>query len=82
MASEITGVNENLIIRFRTILTAMNSGRPINVAQFKEYTLETAKLYVSLYPWFYMPSTIHKVLMHGAAIVESAILPIGKLHYS
>ena len=41
--------------------------------------METAELYVSLYPWYYMPPTVHKVLIHGAKVIREAIVPIGQL---
>lgn len=38
------------------------------------------KLYVNLYNWYYMPASVHKVLAHGADIIENlGIVPIGKL---
>lgn len=55
----------------------MASGHEINISAFKNYTMDTAKLYVKLYPWYYMPSSVHKVLIHGASVIQSALLPIG-----
>lgn len=55
----------------------MTSGYDINLEKFEAYTLETAELYVSLYPW-YIPSSVHKILIHGTDIIRSALLPIGK----
>lgn len=65
-SSEITGVNLNLIKRFGTILKSMASGYEININAFQQYTMDTAKLYVKLYPWYYMPASVHKIWMHGA----------------
>lgn len=73
------GVDKELIQRFSIILRVLNSGYKIDVIKFKEYALTTAKLYVSLYSWYYMPPSVHKVLIHGSAIIESASLPIGQL---
>lgn len=56
----------------------MASGQDINIDAFEEYGVQTAKLFVSLYPWFYMPSSVHKILIHGADVIRFAILPIGK----
>jgi hypothetical protein len=36
-------------------------------------------VFVKEYPWFYMPPSVHKVLVHGADIVSGAILPVGQL---
>lgn len=79
LTSMITGVKEELIKRFYVILQVICSGYDINVNNFEEYALETAKLFVSEYPWYYMPTTVHKILMHGPLIIGSAILPIGQL---
>ena len=31
------------------------------------------------YPWYYMPPSVHKILIHGAEIITHAVLPIGQL---
>lgn len=41
--------------------------------------MDTAKLYVQLYPWYPMTPTVHKILIHGATVIENALLPIGQL---
>lgn len=35
--------------------------------------------YVSLYNWYYMPASVHKLLLHGGEIVQHALVPIGLL---
>lgn len=78
--SKITGVDENLIKRFAVILQAISSGRNINIDIFRTYCRETAELYVHLYSWYYMPSSIHKLLVHGAEICRYfSFMPIGML---
>lgn len=76
-SAEITGINLDLIQRFGVILSALSSGYEINVNAFEVYSLETARRFVKLYPWFYMPSSIHKILIHGADVIQHALLPIG-----
>lgn len=61
----ITGLNENLIRRFAVILQAITFGEIIDVPKFKEYAKITAEKYVELYNWYYMSSTVHKLLIHG-----------------
>ncbi len=78
-AARITGVNEGLIHRFHTILQAISSGYDVDNDKFREYSVETARLFVNLYPWYYMPTSIHKLLIHGPEIIEKALLPIGQL---
>lgn len=78
-ASEITGINKILIYRCGVILRVMSSGFEIDSAAFKNYCSETAKMYVELYNWYYMPVTVHKILIHGADVIKKFLLPIGQL---
>lgn len=79
LSAEITGVDKHLIERFGVILKTIASGEKINIPKFKNYCLETATLFVKLYDWFYMPVTVHKILIHGGDIADEALLPIGQL---
>jgi hypothetical protein len=80
ITAEITGVSDNLIRRFAIILEAITSGYHINAERFHEYAQATMQLYLDLYNWYHMPSSVHKVLVHGAAIIESfGLIPIGQL---
>lgn len=49
----------------------------MNVDKFRKYAADTAELYTSLYKWYYMPPVVHKVLYHGAEIIDFFNLPIG-----
>lgn len=77
LASEITGFDKHLIIRFAYILQKLSSGSTTNLDDFEKYTNETAKIFVQLYPWYYMPATVHKILMHGPKVMKRFHLPIG-----
>lgn len=79
LSAEITGLDENLIIRFSIILQVLASGQKINTSKFTDFAFQTAELYVSLYPWYYMPASVHKLLLHGGDIIKHAIVPIGQL---
>lgn len=79
MTSKITGMGRELIFRFSIILQAIASGKEIDTLKFDEYCKTTAQLYVTLYNWYYMPVTVYKILLHGAKIIESAVLPVGQL---
>ena len=61
------------------ILRSLSSGYEINNEAFNQYCTETAELYIELYGWYYMPPTVHKLLIHGAAIAKESLLPIGVL---
>lgn len=77
LVASITGIDENLIERFSVLLRTMSSGYAVNIEAFRVYARETAEKYVELYSWYYMPSSIHKILIHGADIIKAADLPIG-----
>ena len=79
VSSEITDIDVDLIKRIYVILQTISSGQKINIEKFKNYTFQAAELYVNLYNWYYMPASMHKLLMHGAEIIEHAIVPIGLL---
>jgi hypothetical protein len=79
LTAEITEVDETFIARLSVILGALCSGYELNLQRYKEYCLETARLYVSLYEWYYMSSSVHKILIHSSEIVSAALLPIGQL---
>ncbi|XP_045509227.1 uncharacterized protein LOC123704774 [Colias croceus] len=79
LAAEITGINHELIHRLKVIIEAISCGYNIDVAKYDSYALDTAKLYVEQYGWHPMTPTMHKILIHGASIIQKALLPIGQL---
>jgi hypothetical protein len=81
ITAKITGLDAGLVRRFAILLQVIASKEQVNIAKFREYAKETADLYVSkkLYHWYPMPPTVHKLLIHGADIIENAVLPIGQL---
>lgn len=68
--SKITGFDEELLKRLYVVLQTLYCGKEIDVESFRKYSFETAKLFVEKYPWYYMPASVHKILMHGADIKE------------
>lgn len=78
-SADITGLDKNIISRFGIILQALSSGHEINIDEFEKYIRETKEIYLRLYPWYYMPVAVHKLLMHSVAIIDSSVLPIGQL---
>ncbi|KAE8741256.1 hypothetical protein FOCC_FOCC013211, partial [Frankliniella occidentalis] len=78
-ALRITGVDFRLIERLSLILNVLSCGAPLNIGVFRKFCWTTAKTYVRLYPWFYMPQAVHKILIHGADIIEAAPLSCGQL---
>lgn len=78
-AAQITGVDKTLITNFSIILRTLSSGFHINAKTFEKLLRETFILYINLYPWYYMPVTVHKVLVHGIDYVKYSNVPIGML---
>lgn len=79
ISAEVTGVDIQLIKKFHNILIAISSGFDINIEKFRLYTLDTAHFFIYKYPWFLMPPTVHKILIHGPEVISAALLPIGQL---
>ena len=79
LTARLTGLDENLLRRFNVILTTLSCSYRVNAARFDRYARETAELYVQLYGWYYMPPSVHKVLIHGGEIIKSALLQLGQL---
>lgn len=78
-SSDVTGIDKNLLERCATILQALGSGYNINAAKFGQFAIETARQIIQTYPWYYLPASVHKVLVHGSAVIEHALLSIGEL---
>lgn len=72
-------MDEGLIHRFYVITSALSSDHEIDIPLLKTYCDDTANLYVSLYPWYPMPTTVHKILLHSAEVIKSFLLPIGQM---
>lgn len=79
VSAEITGLRKELLDRCSIILQALSSGFNIDCNKFKEYSLETARQLVEEYPWYNLPASVHKVLIHGADVSEYGLLSIGEL---
>ena len=77
--AEYLGLNCQLLQNFKTILIALSIHLPINSNEFDRLCSRTAELYVANYSWFPMPATLHKILIHGADIISTSIIPVGML---
>lgn len=77
VAAEITGIDKGLIDNFGIILRVLCCGSPVNVNSFKDLLRVTRNTYLIHYGWYYMPSTVHKILVHGSDVIEFFNLPIG-----
>lgn len=81
ISAEITGIKKELLDRCWIILQCMNSGYKIDSKKFNDFAIETAKQLVheDNYKWYKMPPSVHKVLIHGADIINHSLLSIGEL---
>lgn len=79
LSSSITGINKELILKFSKILRVVSIGEKIKLLQFQQLLKDTRNLYIELYPWYYMPCSVHKLLVHGCEIIQNFDLPIGQL---
>lgn len=77
--SECLGLNCQLLKNFKTILIALSIHLPIDSYEFDKLCSLTAEMYVEHYSWYPMPATLHKILVHGADIINTSILPVGML---
>jgi hypothetical protein len=75
--SRITEVDHECIQRLYHIMILLTGTRKINLENFTAYTKATAEKFVSLYPWCYMPVSVHKLLVHSPAVCRQMPLPIG-----
>lgn len=78
-SARITGVDLAFLKKLRLILELISSGKELNIQKFSTLCSETAELYISLYDWYPMSPTVHKILIHGPTVIQHAILPIGQL---
>ncbi|KAF0314431.1 hypothetical protein FJT64_015105 [Amphibalanus amphitrite] len=74
-----TGVDQELIDRVGTVLQAVSCLHRLDIDALSAYCRRTAELYVERYSHHPMSTTLHKLLSHSAAVVESCHLPIGMM---
>lgn len=77
--AEVLELNEDFVCRVAVLLKVISCKTPINSKKFGEYCTEVYKRYIELYDWYYMPVTLHKLLAHGAEIIDSLPLSLGMM---
>lgn len=55
ITAEITGIDEELIARFSTMLQVINCGAEIDSRKFDSYAYKTAEIFIEKYSWYCMP---------------------------
>ena len=58
-------------------MNIINSSYEIDTIKFSEYCTKSARLHCEKYNWFYMPVSMHKLLLHSSEIISKFLLPIG-----
>ena len=82
--SEVTTVPLDLILALRKLCRGAASSRPIDPQKFQRAANDFKRLYFEKYmghdrrtAWYFLPSTIHKIIEHGAQIIEELPVPPG-----
>ena len=74
--AEILGIDPVLVHRIHVLLIAINADVALNADSFRIYARETAELWVSKYPNFYMPVSLHQLFIHAWESLRHSSLPI------
>ena len=79
LVAGILKLNPDLLHRLHVILCVVSGYREVNSERLKVYCLETAQLFITEYPWYYMPQAVHKLLIHSHQVVSLKDVPVGML---
>lgn len=77
--AEILNIEQWLLDELHVVLTVLSSNLPIDSEKFATFCKKLAYKYVAKYEWHPMTVTLHKILVHGAKIIDSLSLPVGML---
>lgn len=77
LTSSITGLKKEFLESLKIILQTISCCYAIDSYAFRQFSLQTAQIAISEYGWYKMPMSIHKLLIHGADIIEALPIPIG-----
>ncbi len=77
--AEILKIDQRLVRNLKAILIALSITQPIDIEKYNELCKETFLIHVSLYPWFFLPSSIHCILIHSKDVMINSSLPNGML---
>lgn len=69
VSADITRVNEKLITNFFIILILIYPNKNINLYTLNGHIKETGNLYLQLYGWYFMPTSVQKLLVHGIDVI-------------
>lgn len=78
LSAEILELDERIVKNLQILCQVVNSDCQINTTNQK-FCDDFSNMYVELYNWYPIPPSIHKVLAHGPAIINTFSIPIGRL---
>lgn len=70
LAAEITGINKDQLKNFSLILPVLPCEMEINDSTFKELLTITRNMDLIHYGWYYMSSSVHKILVHSCDTIK------------
>lgn len=70
MTAKATGLDEDLLRGFNTLLTAFCCTKKLNPGRVEKLANRLLEKLQSLYPWKTLTPTVHKLLFHGSAFVR------------
>lgn len=75
--AELLGLDVEFVENLYIILLALSTHLSVDIEKFNLLCRRTLNIYINNYKWYYMPATLHKILIHGATVMEFSILPVG-----
>ncbi|KAJ1530185.1 hypothetical protein ONE63_005114 [Megalurothrips usitatus] len=79
LAADILGIDREKVERVAIILVLFSIQKRVKLNELRLYSLATYKLIVEKIPWYYVPQSVHRMLLHGHQILKECTLPVGML---
>lgn len=73
--------DQNLVKNIYHVLVAVSCQKKLNIQSFTELCTKTARQWVKQFDYYYMPVTLHKLLIHGNRIISSFYKSFTLLHF-
>ncbi|KAK3923108.1 Pepsin A [Frankliniella fusca] len=75
----VYGDKLNLVVALEQMIRFLLVGEPSTFLPSKKYCLKTAEMCVSKYQLYFMPQSVHEMLIHGSVIFKEFPVPAGTL---
>lgn len=69
LITECLEIPEDIVEALQTLLIAISCQKQLNHQRFSDYCAQTARLWVSRFPWYPMPQAVHRLVIHGMCIL-------------